>query len=128
MILPLADTRWRHTTWYPRVLHGASNPILYHNSYKTPMKYFTLCTAQAIEDGNLDEIEEIKKEKKRRYKRKRPVGSVEDEEEPDPEAPEVEKPKKRRGRPPVEKPTPNPPHLTKMMKKLVEVMAHYRDK
>ena len=25
MILPLADARWRHTTWYPGVLRSTSN-------------------------------------------------------------------------------------------------------
>ncbi|XP_071490334.1 probable global transcription activator SNF2L2 [Diadema antillarum] len=80
---------------------------------------------RAIEDGNLEEIEEIKKEKKRRYKRKRVEEEVEEVEPP--MEMEVEKPKKRRGRPPAEKPTPNPPHLTKLMKKLVEVMSKYKD-
>ncbi|XP_041475495.1 transcription activator BRG1-like isoform X1 [Lytechinus variegatus] len=88
---------------------------------------------RAIQDGNLDEIEEIKKEKKRRYKRKRPIEDDDEQEmevEREPEREhhqEVEKPKKRRGRPPAEKPTPNPPHLTKLMKKLVEVMSKYKD-
>jgi SWI/SNF-related matrix-associated actin-dependent regulator of chromatin subfamily A protein 2/4 len=36
--------------------------------------------------------------------------------------------KKRRGRPPVEKMTPNPPKLTKMLKKLFDVVVHYKDR
>lgn len=75
---------------------------------------------QAIEDGNLDEVEEKKKGKRggRGRKRKKDI----DEEE------EVAKPKKRRGRPPVEKMTPNPPKLTKMMKKLLDVVTNYQDR
>ena len=40
-----------------------------------------------------------------------------------------DKPKKKRGRPPVEKEKfePNPPRLTKMMNKLVEVIINYED-
>jgi len=36
--------------------------------------------------------------------------------------------KKRRGRPPVEKPTPNPPKLTKQMKKIIEHVIKYTDR
>ena len=43
---------------------------------------------------------------------------------------QVDKPKKRRGRPPLvdrEKMDPNPPKLTKMMSKLIEVVVNYED-
>ena len=42
---------------------------------------------------------------------------------------QADKPKKKRGRPPVEKEkfTPNPPRLTKVMNKLVEVVINYED-
>ena len=36
--------------------------------------------------------------------------------------------KKRRGRPPNEKLSPNPPKLTKMMKKLVNAVVNYQDR
>ncbi|XP_070196110.1 probable global transcription activator SNF2L2 [Littorina saxatilis] len=72
---------------------------------------------RAIEDGNLDEIEEITKSHKKKTKRK-------EREEPKNETP---KPKKKRGRPPVEKPTPNPPRTTKMMKKLYNLVVNYKD-
>lgn len=37
------------------------------------------------------------------------------------------KAKKRRGRPPVEKHSPNPPKLTKQMNTIVETVINYRD-
>ena len=36
--------------------------------------------------------------------------------------------KKRRGRPPTEKPTPNPPKLTKQMKQIIDHVIKYNDK
>ncbi|KAL8604698.1 Transcription activator BRG1 [Nucella lapillus] len=68
---------------------------------------------RAIEDGNLDEMEEITKSHKKRKHKEREE--------------DVPKPKKKRGRPPVEKPTPMPPHLTKMMKKLYNLVINYKD-
>ncbi|KAK3089324.1 hypothetical protein FSP39_002728 [Pinctada imbricata] len=68
---------------------------------------------KAIEDGNLDEVEMTQKVKKPR-KRKA-------------EKEEVEKPKKKRGRPPVEKLPPNPSKLTKVMRKLLDVVLNYKD-
>ncbi|KAL5021635.1 hypothetical protein ScPMuIL_000790 [Solemya velum] len=69
---------------------------------------------RAIEDGNLDDLDVTKRKTKKPRKRKsEPI--------------EVEKPKKRRGRPPLEKPTPNPPKLTKMMKKIMDITLHYKD-
>ena len=74
---------------------------------------------QAIEDGNLDEMEETVKKSSKKKGRKRKV--VEEE----PETPKV---KKRRGRPPVEKLTPNPPKLTKVMKKIYKIVINYKDR
>ncbi|XP_025109979.1 probable global transcription activator SNF2L2 [Pomacea canaliculata] len=70
---------------------------------------------RAIEDGNLDEIEELSKSQKRK-KRK-----AEEQRDDTPKA------KKKRGRPPVGKPKPNHPRMTKMMKKLYELVVNYKD-
>lgn len=74
---------------------------------------------QAIEDGNLDQAEEKSKTKKPR-KRKA--------EKNDDDTPAKDKPKKKRGRPPVEKMPPNPPKLTKTLKKLLDVVLNYKDR
>jgi len=68
---------------------------------------------QAIEEGNLNEIQSTKKRRKRR-------NVDEDKEE--------RKKRKKRGRPPVEKMPPNPPKLTRMMKKLYDVVINYEDR
>lgn len=71
---------------------------------------------KAIEDGRLDEVEErqkVKKSKKRKHE-----GGEESE------APKV---KKKRGRPPAVKLAPNPPELTKQMKKLIKYVVRYVD-
>ena len=73
---------------------------------------------QAIEEGNLDEMEEITKSQKKRVKRK----------ERDDIKDETPKPKKKRGRPPVGKATPVPPRMTKMMKKLYNLVVNYKDR
>ena len=39
-----------------------------------------------------------------------------------------DKPKKRRGRPPVEKLTPVTPRLTRCMKKLLDIVVGYEDR
>ncbi|XP_015906861.2 probable global transcription activator SNF2L2 [Parasteatoda tepidariorum] len=77
---------------------------------------------KAIEDGNLDELETTRRRRcapgtsgKKRKKEK----------EIDPDA-EPEK-KKRRGRPPMEKMQPNPPRLTVQMRKLLDIVIHYKD-
>ncbi|XP_035698994.1 transcription activator BRG1-like isoform X1 [Branchiostoma floridae] len=72
---------------------------------------------RAIEEGNLDEMEERKKHKKTR-KRKVRVEEIEEE---------GEKKKKKRGRPPAEKLTPNPPKLTKQMMKLYDTVMYHGD-
>ncbi|XP_072466916.1 probable global transcription activator SNF2L2 isoform X3 [Notamacropus eugenii] len=73
---------------------------------------------RAIEDGNLEEMEEEVRLKKR--KRRRNV-----EKEPGKE--DVEKAKKRRGRPPAEKLSPNPPKLTKQMSAIIDTVINYKD-
>lgn len=76
---------------------------------------------KAVEEGNL-EVLETKKRNRRGpgcssgKKRKR---EVIDTEEP--------KIKKRRGRPPLKKMSPNPPKLTVQMKKLLDIVIHYKD-
>ncbi|KAJ8305679.1 hypothetical protein KUTeg_016224 [Tegillarca granosa] len=73
---------------------------------------------KAIEDGNLDQAEEKSKTKK---PRKRKADKNDDD------TPVKDKPKKKRGRPPVEKMPPNPPKLTKTLKKLLDVVLNYKD-
>ncbi|XP_036381989.1 probable global transcription activator SNF2L2 isoform X3 [Megalops cyprinoides] len=73
---------------------------------------------RAIEDGNLEEMEEEIRLKKR--KRRRHVDKDSSKED-------GEKAKKRRGRPPAEKLSPNPPKLTKQMNAIVDTVINYRD-
>ncbi|XP_021569761.1 probable global transcription activator SNF2L2 isoform X4 [Carlito syrichta] len=73
---------------------------------------------RAIEDGNLEEMEEEVRLKKR--KRRRNVDK-------DPAKEDVEKAKKRRGRPPAEKLSPNPPKLTKQMNAIIDTVINYKD-
>ncbi|KAM7286817.1 transcription activator BRG1 isoform X1 [Ixodes scapularis] len=94
---------------------------------------------RAVEDGNLDEMETRKRSRKsvcpsnngggagpsasvERSGGKRKGGGtsrlIQEEEPPA---------KKRRGRPPVEKASPNPPSLTKQMKKLIDIVINYKD-
>lgn len=75
--------------------------------------------AQAIEDGNLEEMEEEVRLKKR--KRRRNVDK-------DPAKEDVEKAKKRRGRPPAEKLSPNPPKLTRQMNAIIDTVINYKDR
>ena len=82
------------------------------------MHHICVCPWQAIEEGNLEEVEEKKKVRK-------PPGRKRIRE--DGESDSKEKPKKRRGRPPVEKMLPNPPRLTKKMKKLLDIVVNYED-
>uniref|UniRef100_A0A9J8B3H4 SWI/SNF related BAF chromatin remodeling complex subunit ATPase 2 n=2 Tax=Cyprinus carpio TaxID=7962 RepID=A0A9J8B3H4_CYPCA len=73
---------------------------------------------RAIEDGNLEEIEEeirLKRRKRRRHVDK------------DMRREDADKAKKRRGRPPAEKLSPNPPKLTKQMNAIVDTVINYRD-
>ena len=85
-----------------------------------------LLNLQAIEEGNLDEVEETKKKVRKvggGSGRKRPRDDISDEGGSE----KKDKPKKRRGRPPVEKMSPNPPKLTRMMKKLLDIVMNYED-
>ncbi|CAG5897411.1 unnamed protein product [Menidia menidia] len=88
---------------------------------------------KAIEEGNLEDIEEEVRHKKTTRKRKRDrdhdggpatpsssSGRARDKDE------DVKKAKKR-GRPPAEKLSPNPPSLTKKMKKTVDAVIKYKD-
>ena len=95
--------------------------------------FFVFFSPQAIEEGNLEDIEEEVRHKKTTRKRKRDrdhdggpatpgssSGRGRDKDE------EVKKAKKR-GRPPAEKLSPNPPSLTKKMKKIVDAVIKYKD-
>ncbi|XP_023676416.1 probable global transcription activator SNF2L2 [Paramormyrops kingsleyae] len=73
---------------------------------------------RAIEDGNLEEIEEEIRLKKRKRKRHVDKDTGKDD---------GEKAKKRRGRPPAEKLSPNPPKLTKQMSAIIDTVINYRD-
>uniref|UniRef100_A0A8C4V0R2 SWI/SNF related, matrix associated, actin dependent regulator of chromatin, subfamily a, member 2 n=1 Tax=Falco tinnunculus TaxID=100819 RepID=A0A8C4V0R2_FALTI len=73
---------------------------------------------RAIEDGNLEEMEEEVRLKKR--KRRRNVDKDSGKED-------GEKGKKRRGRPPAEKLSPNPPKLTKQMNAIIDTVVNYKD-
>ncbi len=72
----------------------------------------------------MDEMEEQTKVKKKQRKRQHKKAILENDDEDDEP---LKKPKKRRGRPPVEKLIPNPPKLTKMMRKLLDVVMNYED-
>ncbi|KAL8203221.1 UNVERIFIED_CONTAM: putative global transcription activator SNF2L2 [Gekko kuhli] len=74
---------------------------------------------KAIEDGNLEEMEEEVRLKKR--KRRRNVDKDSGKED-------GEKAKKRRGRPPAEKLSPNPPKLTKQMNAIIDTVINYKDR
>ncbi|XP_038660605.1 probable global transcription activator SNF2L2 isoform X4 [Scyliorhinus canicula] len=73
---------------------------------------------RAIEDGNLEEMEEEIRQKKAR-KRRRNVDK-------DPSKDDGKK-KKKRGRPPAEKLSPNPPRITKQMNAIIDTVINYRD-
>uniref|UniRef100_A0A4W3HVD4 SWI/SNF related, matrix associated, actin dependent regulator of chromatin, subfamily a, member 2 n=1 Tax=Callorhinchus milii TaxID=7868 RepID=A0A4W3HVD4_CALMI len=73
---------------------------------------------RAIEDGNLEEMEEEIRQKKAR-KRRRNVDKDSSKDEG--------KKKKKRGRPPAEKLSPNPPKVTKQMSVIIDTVINYRD-
>ncbi len=75
---------------------------------------------QAIEDGNLEEMEEEIRLKKRKRKRRQDKDSSSRDDG-------GSKAKKRRGRPPAEKLSPNPPKLTKQMNTIIDTVINYRD-
>ncbi|TRY91417.1 hypothetical protein DNTS_018790 [Danionella cerebrum] len=88
---------------------------------------------EAIEEGTLDEIEEEVRHKKTTRKRKRDR----DLDLPGPATPSSSgrsrdkdddcKKQKKRGRPPAEKLSPNPPSLTKKMKKIVDTLPSRKE-
>ncbi|GFS49742.1 hypothetical protein NPIL_418531 [Nephila pilipes] len=80
---------------------------------------------KAIEDGNLEEIDQPVAVKPKRKSAGPSLGKKRKKEK-DVDDNEPEK-KKRRGRPPMEKMQPNPPNLTRQMKKLLEIVIHYKD-
>uniref|UniRef100_A0AAQ5ZYH1 SWI/SNF related, matrix associated, actin dependent regulator of chromatin, subfamily a, member 2 n=1 Tax=Amphiprion ocellaris TaxID=80972 RepID=A0AAQ5ZYH1_AMPOC len=80
----------------------------------------SLLYLQAIEDGNLEEMEEEIRLKKRKRKRRQDKDSSSRDEG-------SSKAKKRRGRPPAEKFSPNPPKLTKQMNTIIDTVINYRD-
>ncbi|XP_028433219.1 putative global transcription activator SNF2L2 isoform X2 [Perca flavescens] len=75
---------------------------------------------RAIEDGNLEEMEEEIRLKKRKRKRRQDKDSSSREDG-------GSKAKKKRGRPPAEKHSPNPPKLTKQMNTIIDTVINYRD-
>uniref|UniRef100_H0ZZ08 SWI/SNF related, matrix associated, actin dependent regulator of chromatin, subfamily a, member 4 n=1 Tax=Taeniopygia guttata TaxID=59729 RepID=H0ZZ08_TAEGU len=85
---------------------------------------------KAIEEGTLEEIEEEVRQKKSSRKRKRepegpagtaPGGRARDKDE-------ESRKQKKRGRPPAEKLSPNPPPLTRKMRKIVDAVIKYKDR
>lgn len=82
--------------------------------------FFCLSCLQAIEDGNLEEMEEEIRLKKRKRKRRQDKDSSGRDDG-------GSKAKKRRGRPPAEKLSPNPPKLTKQMNTIIDTVINYRD-
>ncbi|XP_073809536.1 transcription activator BRG1 isoform X6 [Danio rerio] len=88
---------------------------------------------KAIEDGTLEEIEEEVRHRKSARKRRR-----DRDRDPDSvpstsaraggrERDDDSKRQKKRGRPPTEKLSPNPPALTKKMKKIVDAVIKYKE-
>lgn len=85
---------------------------------------------QAIEEGTLEEIEEEVRQKKSSRKRKRepegPAGPPPSARSRDKD--EESRKQKKRGRPPAEKLSPNPPPLTRKMRKIVDAVIKYKDR
>ncbi|XP_074494909.1 putative global transcription activator SNF2L2 isoform X1 [Sebastes fasciatus] len=75
---------------------------------------------RAVEDGNLEEMEEEIRLKKRKRKRRQDKDSSSREDG-------GSKGKKKRGRPPAEKHSPNPLKLTKQMNTIIDTVINYRD-
>ncbi|XP_047236920.1 probable global transcription activator SNF2L2 [Girardinichthys multiradiatus] len=75
---------------------------------------------RAIEDGNLEEMEEEIRLKRRKRKRRQDKDSSSRDDG-------GMKAKKRRGRPPAEKLSPNPPKLTKQMNTIIDTVINYRE-
>uniref|UniRef100_A0A673XTA6 SWI/SNF related BAF chromatin remodeling complex subunit ATPase 2 n=1 Tax=Salmo trutta TaxID=8032 RepID=A0A673XTA6_SALTR len=101
--------------WLRVVVDTSQGQLLYMSVF------LSVCRPlQAVEDGNLEEMEEeirLKKSRKRRRRGDKDGGREEG----------GEKAKKRRGRPPAEKLSPNPPKLTKQMNAIIDTVINYRD-
>lgn len=122
-------------SWNPCVSHPARacgfapRPLLVDLGAGCPI--LPLLTLKAIEEGTLEEIEEEVRQKKSSRKRKRdsdagsstPTTSTRSRDKDD-----ESKKQKKRGRPPAEKLSPNPPNLTKKMKKIVDAVIKYKDR
>ncbi|XP_035494624.2 probable global transcription activator SNF2L2 isoform X2 [Scophthalmus maximus] len=80
---------------------------------------------RAIEDGNLEEMEEEIRLKKRKRKRRQDKDSSSRDDGGG--GGSSSKGKKRRGRPPAEKLSPNTPKLTKQMNTIIDTVINYRD-
>uniref|UniRef100_A0A8C4QRL6 SWI/SNF related BAF chromatin remodeling complex subunit ATPase 2 n=1 Tax=Eptatretus burgeri TaxID=7764 RepID=A0A8C4QRL6_EPTBU len=81
---------------------------------------------KAIEEGNLDVLEEevrIKKARKRRRDPDLPGTSPRDK-----ICDGEERSRKKRGRPPAEKAAPNPPALSRWMRRIVDTVVKYKDR
>lgn len=101
-------------------------PSLWIPTHKDSHPHFL----QAIEEGTLEEIEEEVRQKKSSRKRKRepegPAGPPPSARSRDKE--EESRKQKKRGRPPAEKLSPNPPPLTRKMRKIVDAVIKYKDR
>ncbi|KAI9522129.1 putative global transcription activator SNF2L2, partial [Dissostichus eleginoides] len=75
---------------------------------------------RAVEDGNLEEMEEEIRLKKRKRKRRQDKDSSSRDEG-------GSKAKKKRGRPPADKHSPNHPKVTKQMNTIIDTVINYRD-
>ena len=93
-----------------------------------------LSPLQAIEEGTLEEMEEEVRHKKTTRKRKRdrdldlPGPSSSSGSRGRGDKDDDGKRQRKRGRPPAEKLSPNPPALTKKMKKIVDAVIKYKDR
>lgn len=114
-------------TWLFLVKSHAFAPVPGTLGISCPLSFL----GQAIEEGTLEEIEEEVRQKKSSRKRKRdtdvgsatPTTSTRSRDKDD-----DSKKQKKRGRPPAEKLSPNPPNLTKKMKKIVDAVIKYKDR
>ena len=115
---------------FPRWAHGSARGLCLSTSVLAVL-FLPLLTLKAIEEGTLEEIEEEVRQKKSSRKRKRdsdagpstPTTSTRSRDKDD-----ESKKQKKRGRPPAEKLSPNPPNLTKKMKKIVDAVIKYKDR
>nr|XP_024645391.1 transcription activator BRG1 isoform X1 [Macaca nemestrina] len=110
-------------------IHDTASSVARGLQFQRGLQFCT-CASKAIEEGTLEEIEEEVRQKKSSRKRKRdsdagsstPTTSTRSRDKDD-----ESKKQKKRGRPPAEKLSPNPPNLTKKMKKIVDAVIKYKD-